>query len=37
MVFDPVRPDLRAVLDNIARFADEVRPKVAKGLKIRSR
>jgi probable F420-dependent oxidoreductase len=37
MVFDPVRPDPRAVLDNIARFADEVRPKVAKGLKIRSR
>jgi probable F420-dependent oxidoreductase len=30
MVFDPVRPDLRAVLDNIARFADEVRPKVAR-------
>jgi probable F420-dependent oxidoreductase len=30
MVFDPVRLDLRAVLDNIARFADEVRPKLAK-------
>jgi len=27
-VFDHVGPDLRAVLDNIARFADEVRPRV---------
>jgi probable F420-dependent oxidoreductase len=30
VVFDPVRPELRAVLDNMARFADEVRPKLAK-------
>ena len=28
MVFDPVRPELRPVLDNIARFAEEVRPKL---------
>ena len=28
MVFDPVRPELRAVLDNMARFAEEVRPKL---------
>ena len=31
VVFDPVRPDLRAVLDNIARFAEDVRPTLAKG------
>ena len=30
IVFDPVRPELRAVLDNMARFADEVRPKFGK-------
>ena len=30
MVFDPVRPELRPVLDNIARFAEEVRPKISK-------
>jgi probable F420-dependent oxidoreductase len=29
MVFDPVRPELRAVLDNMARFAEDVRPKFA--------
>lgn len=29
IVFDPVRPELRAVLDNMARFAEEVRPKLA--------
>jgi probable F420-dependent oxidoreductase len=29
MVFDPVRPELRALLDNMARFAEEVRPKLA--------
>jgi probable F420-dependent oxidoreductase len=29
MVFDPVRADLRAVLDNMARFAEDVRPKIA--------
>jgi len=28
VVFDPVRPDLRALLDNMARFAEEVRPKL---------
>jgi probable F420-dependent oxidoreductase len=27
-VFDPTRPDLKAVLANMERFADEVRPKV---------
>jgi probable F420-dependent oxidoreductase len=27
-VFDPVRPDLRALLQNLERFAGEVRPKV---------
>jgi probable F420-dependent oxidoreductase len=27
-VFDPVRPELRAALANMERFADEVRPKV---------
>ncbi len=30
VVFDPVRPDMRAVLDNIARFAEDVRPKLAR-------
>jgi len=30
MVFDPVRPELRPVLDNIARFAEDVRPKISK-------
>jgi alkanesulfonate monooxygenase SsuD/methylene tetrahydromethanopterin reductase-like flavin-dependent oxidoreductase (luciferase family) len=30
VVFDPVRPELRAVLDNMARFAEEVRPKLGK-------
>jgi len=30
VVFDPVRPELRAVLDNMARFADEVRPNLVK-------
>jgi hypothetical protein len=29
-VFDPVRPDLKAVLTNMDRFANEVRPKVAR-------
>jgi probable F420-dependent oxidoreductase len=29
VVFDPVRPELRAVLDNMTRFAEEVRPFVA--------
>jgi hypothetical protein len=27
-VFDPVRPDLRAALTNMERFANDVRPKV---------
>jgi probable F420-dependent oxidoreductase len=30
VVFDPVRPELRAVLDNMARFAEDVRPKLAR-------
>jgi probable F420-dependent oxidoreductase len=30
VVFDPVRPDLRATLDNMARFAEDVRPKLAR-------
>jgi len=30
VVFDPVRPELRAVLDNMARFAEEVRPKLSR-------
>ena len=30
MVFDPVRPELRSVLDNMARFAEEVRPKFSR-------
>jgi hypothetical protein len=30
VVFDPVRPELRSVLDNMARFADDVRPKLAR-------
>jgi alkanesulfonate monooxygenase SsuD/methylene tetrahydromethanopterin reductase-like flavin-dependent oxidoreductase (luciferase family) len=30
LVFDPTRPDLRAVLANMERFVDEVRPKVAR-------
>jgi probable F420-dependent oxidoreductase len=29
-VFDPTRPDLRAVLASLERFADEVRPRVAR-------
>lgn len=29
-VFDPTRPDLRAVVDNMERFAEEVRPRVAR-------
>jgi probable F420-dependent oxidoreductase len=29
VVFDPVRPELRALLDTMARFAEEVRPKLA--------
>ena len=32
VVFDPVRPELRAVLDNMARFAEDVRPKLAQRL-----
>ena len=30
IVFDPVRPDMRALLDSMARFAEDVRPKVAR-------
>jgi hypothetical protein len=30
LVFDPVRPELRAVLDTMARFAEEVRPRLAR-------
>jgi probable F420-dependent oxidoreductase len=30
MVFDPVRPELRSLLDNMARFAEEVRPKFSR-------
>jgi hypothetical protein len=30
LVFDPVRPDLKAALANMERFANEVRPKVAR-------
>jgi alkanesulfonate monooxygenase SsuD/methylene tetrahydromethanopterin reductase-like flavin-dependent oxidoreductase (luciferase family) len=30
LVFDPVRPDLRAALANMERFAGEVRPRVAR-------
>lgn len=30
IVFDPVRPDLRAQLANMERFADEVRPKLGR-------
>jgi probable F420-dependent oxidoreductase len=30
MVWDPVRPELRALLDNMARFAEEVRPKFSR-------
>jgi alkanesulfonate monooxygenase SsuD/methylene tetrahydromethanopterin reductase-like flavin-dependent oxidoreductase (luciferase family) len=30
VVFDPVRPDLRAVLDNMTRFVEDVRPKLAR-------
>jgi probable F420-dependent oxidoreductase len=30
VVFDPVRPELRALLDNMARFADEVRPRFSR-------
>ena len=29
IVFDPVRQELRSVLDNMARFAEDVRPKLA--------
>jgi probable F420-dependent oxidoreductase len=30
VVFDPVHPDLKAVLANLERFAEEVRPRVAR-------
>jgi len=30
VVFDPVRPDMRALLDSMARFAEDVRPKLAR-------
>ncbi len=30
VVFDPARPDLRALLDSMARFAEDVRPKLAR-------
>ena len=30
VVFDPTRPDLRAILDTMARFADDVRPKLGR-------
>src|SRR5437870_5949558 len=32
-VFDPTVPDLRAVLANMARFADDVRPKLKRDRK----
>lgn len=30
VVFDHIRPDLRAVLDNMARFAEDVRPRLGR-------
>jgi hypothetical protein len=29
-VFDPVRPDARALLDTMARFAEDVRPRAGR-------
>ena len=31
VVFDPVRPEMRSLLDSMRRFADDVRPKLARG------
>jgi probable F420-dependent oxidoreductase len=36
VVFDPTRPDLRVILDTMARFADDVRPFIVAGRSVRT-